>query len=460
MWIESLARGEQCAPPHFQSEDANAIVRVIEKVHNELLLQRRRAELLDSFLNRLQEGERVEQLLDFIFDMFDEFIPYDRIGFSLLDEDDPNIAVAVYMRLRSGQPRLGPGYRTDIRQTSLEGVLRSGQPRILPDLAEHIRARPQSQSTQLLLEEGMRSSLTVPLSALGRAVGFLFFTSCVPGAYDSTHAALLLRLARRMGIALEKARVMESLEQRSRQVRMLANMVSHDLRAPLSVIRGYVEMLSDGTLGPLNQDQHDALERVMRASSQAATLVQDMLQLALADAHRLVLHKEPFSIERLVADQIESARLHIDQRQLKVSIESSSDLPPVVADPQLVGRVFSNLLNNAIRFAPTGSTLSIALTRRDGDVVVSVHGAGAGLSAEQQRDAFRSFPKNAGHEPGRGLPSVGLGLAIASEFVEAHGGRIWVESEQGQGATFSFTVPITSDQPRQNPASGLPSGTD
>jgi signal transduction histidine kinase len=439
-----LAEDHECEPPTFDSEYANQIVAAVEGYHHALRSEQKKSQMLDELLTRLHEGKHTEQLLDFIFANFSSFIPFDRIGLAFLDEEKPFMAEAVYMRLRDGQPKLAPGYRVDIRHSTLYAVLQSGQPRIISDLGTYLAEHPTSGSTRLLLEEGMRSSLTVPLHALGRAVGFLFFSSRSVNAYDNNHAQLLLRIGRKIAMAIEKTRIIEMLEASNAHIRLISDMVFHDVRTPLSVIGGYLEMLKEGTFGALTDEQHQALEKMKVAYQHTQDLLDDLLDTALAQAQSLELKKEEFSLPALVDECLEGQRSRSLSRHLQFDVTADPRMPFLTADRQRLGRVFDNLLNNAIKYAPAGSTVFITLTRRESDFLVGIRDSGPGLSEEQKAKVFQRFPQistTSLRGPGR---SVGLGLSIAKDFVVAHGGHIWVDSAPGAGATFWFTIPDSS----------------
>ncbi|MCX7626478.1 MAG: GAF domain-containing sensor histidine kinase [Candidatus Sumerlaeaceae bacterium] len=444
-WVKSLARGESRRRPSFMSPYANQIVEAIASYHEQLQREQKHLELVDRFLVRLQEGRSLHELLDYIFNNFGDFVPFDRIGFSLIEEENPDIAVAIYMRLREGTPCLNVGYRADIRQSSLKWVLESGQPRIINNLEEYFLTHPHSVSTQLVLQEGIRSSLTVPLVAFGRAVGFLFFSSKQPNTYNDEHAALLLRLGRKLGIALEKANMMDRLFIRTEQVRQLANMASHDLRNGLSLIEGYLDVLEKGADPAVLGSREEIISRMRKACNEGMALVSDIMDLARADARCLRVRKSLVDLPSLVRERVEFHRVRLNLKHLSVHIESQELLPTLEADPILIGRVLDNLLSNAIKCAPPDSTINIVLSFDDNKCTVSVRDSGPGIALEAQKDLFTCFPRITRFGPQPEISSVGLGLAVAKELVMAHGGQIGVRSLPGEGSTFWFSLPRKGD---------------
>lgn len=166
--------------------------------------------LLDSIIHRINEGRDLTDILNYLFETFHLTIPFDRIGLALL-QDDGRCVQSIWAKSRVALLRLPPDYRLSVRDTSLQRVLDSGQPRVLNDLEAYLRARPESRSTQLLVEEGMRSSLTCPLVANGKPIGFLFFSCCGVEAYNEDHVRRFGRIARHFSVTVERALYMEQL---------------------------------------------------------------------------------------------------------------------------------------------------------------------------------------------------------------------------------------------------------
>lgn len=171
--------------------EANALIRLGEKVNSGLLL---------------------DEVLDQIFDSFRSIVPYDRIGCSML-EDEGRTVRAVWTRSHRGQPRLGVGYSAPLAGSSLARIIETGRPRIINDLEQYLREHPRSESSRIAIADGVRSSLTCPLVARGKRVGFVFFSSNAPSTYSEHHVELLMLIAGQLSLVLEKGRVYAELLQ-------------------------------------------------------------------------------------------------------------------------------------------------------------------------------------------------------------------------------------------------------
>ncbi len=229
-------------------------------------------------------------------------------------------------------------------------------------------------------------------------------------------------------------RMAEAL-QRSEAVRrqFLAD-VAHELRTPLSVIRGNLEALLDGAF-PLTPE---SLAPVYEETLHLGELVEDLRTLTLADTGHLPLEKEEMDIGELVAEVVEAVRPVAAEEGIQISLEREPNLF-VLADPRRIRQVLGNLLSNALRFSPQGSTITISAIRQGSEAWVSVQDQGPGIPEEDLPHIFERFYKA---DKSRSEGGTGLGLAIAKEIVQAHGGRIWAENRNG--ARFTFSLPLVT----------------
>lgn len=183
------------------------------------LVDQRTRELrsLGSLTEKINDAVRLEEVLDHVWSSFRMVVPYNRIGFAEYDAER-RLVRAVWARSDASRIRIDAGYSASIDATSLGRILESGKPRIIPDLEDYLRRNPQSEATQAVVEEGMRSSMTVPLKAMGKEVGFLFFSSQTPFIYNGHHARLLERISGQLSLAIEKSRLYDSLLETKKQL--------------------------------------------------------------------------------------------------------------------------------------------------------------------------------------------------------------------------------------------------
>ncbi len=227
----------------------------------------------------------------------------------------------------------------------------------------------------------------------------------------------------------------DTLEDADRQRRQLTADVAHELRTPLSIIKGRLEGIQDGVYRAEAEQIAGLLDKVELLER----LVEDLRLLALADAGQLALHLESVDPARLLEDARASFAHQAEERQVDVRVEVEA-VPELTADPQRIAQVLGNLLSNALRHTPPGGVVTLAARAGPSEALFEVRDTGAGIAPE---DLPRIFDRFYRADPSRTRSSggAGLGLAIARRIVEAHGGRIWAESTPGQGATVRFTLP-------------------
>jgi signal transduction histidine kinase len=218
----------------------------------------------------------------------------------------------------------------------------------------------------------------------------------------------------------------------------LANM-SHELRTPLNAIIGFTQVLQQKLFGDVNDKQEEYLEDIHGSASHLLALINDVLDLSKVEAGQVELDFEPFSLREALERSVVVVRERASKNGVSLALEPSSDVELVQGDERRIRQVLFNLLSNAVKFTPQGGTVDVSSARLDGEVHVSVTDTGPGIAPEDQERIFEEFQQtDVGEAQGEG---TGLGLALSKKLIELHGGRIWVTSEPGKGATFTFTLP-------------------
>lgn len=218
--------------------------------------------------------------------------------------------------------------------------------------------------------------------------------------------------------------------------------VSHELRTPLASIKALTETLEDGALeDPVVA--RDFLSKIHAEVDGMAHLVSELLELSRIESGQVALHTEPHAVELLLSEAAGRLAAQAERSQVKLLVDVPPGLPRVDADRQRVQQVLLNLIHNALKFTPTEGQVVVAARQDGGQMVLSVADTGIGIPAQDIPRIFERFYKA---DRSRSRSGTGLGLAIAKHVVQAHGGRIWVESTEGQGSAFYFTLPIAKDE--------------
>jgi len=225
------------------------------------------------------------------------------------------------------------------------------------------------------------------------------------------------------------------------QNRAFHHTIAHDLRIPLSVVRGYAEMLEAlGIKSGFRGDMALCVKEIVEATEKMERMLGDLVDDARLEGGTVHLTLERIDFERYVWALLERSKSTIDENRVETRIPQN--LPPVSADPDRLERILLNLVSNALKFSPDESKVLIeAKEAADGDVMISVSDQGEGLSDEDSSRIFRRFFQA---DSTKRPDGIGLGLYISRLLVEAHGGRIWVESIVGKGSTFRFTLPVAT----------------
>ncbi len=255
---------------------------------------------------------------------------------------------------------------------------------------------------------------------------------------------LAYRRLETMAIELERARRAAD-EARRLKAEFAAN-ISHELRTPLNLIIGFSEMmaLAPHTYGePLPPAYRGDVQAIYRNAKHLSNLIDDVLDLSQIEAGRMGLVKEPISILKVIEEATATVIHLFESKGLSLTVEAPEDLPIVQADRTRIRQVLINLLNNAVRFTDEGG-VTITVTSNDHEVTVAVADTGIGIAEEDLPKVFEEFRQLDGSIRRR-VGGSGLGLAISKKFVELHGGRMWVKSKAGQGATFFFSLPLREE---------------
>jgi two-component system sensor histidine kinase/response regulator len=255
----------------------------------------------------------------------------------------------------------------------------------------------------------------------------------------------------RVGAQLSILRLQRSVEQRNQELTFLneqknylLGVAAHDLRNPLAIVSGYLDML--GLIGPLTEQQAEIAKRIAKAVRFTVTMLNDLLDVSKIEAGRLDLEQRATDLGALARDRVVFNQLLGEQKAITIDVETDEGLPPVEVDPDRIAQVLDNLLTNAIKFSRTGARVKVEV-RRDGEsVLVVVIDQGQGIPKSELPRLFEPFGRTSA-KPTGGERSTGLGLAISQKVVRAHGGIIEIASQLGIGTQATVRLPLVRDPP-------------
>lgn len=214
--------------------------------------------------------------------------------------------------------------------------------------------------------------------------------------------------------------------------------LSHELKTPISAIGMSLKLLEDSRIGPLNQDQWELTGTIRQNANRLLKMVNEILDISRIESGKLQVNYEEAEASEMVMRAIDNVKTFISEKEVEVIQHIQPDLPTIKVDVPKTTAVLVNFLTNALRYSPLKSNIEIDVRRENGSVEFYVKDQGPGISPGEQKRLFQPYRRASGDT----TKGTGLGLAISKEFVEAQGGRIWVESKEGEGSRFGFALPV------------------
>ena len=338
-------------------------------------------------------------------------------------------------------------------------VLSPGEPLLLPD-----PAGKETNRFSGLIE--VSSCAVVPLSLEGKPSGFLLIGTNPPyPRIDTGDVELMSILMSEVGVAIENLRLYEALKRshdeleervkiRTQELNRaneelirlnkmksdFVSAVSHELRTPLTSIKGYTALVRGGKLGAVTQEQAERLEKVNRHTDYLSNLISDLLDIARIESGRVGMVIQTVKIPRVIDAVVDLLGPQLKEKNLTLKVECPKDLPGLPCDETRLQRVFVNLLSNAVKFTPKDGLITLRAVSQGEFAQFEVADTGIGMPPEDLSKLFSEFFR-ADNPVNRERKGTGLGLTLVKRIVEAHGGKIWVESEADKGTTFRFTMP-------------------
>ncbi len=253
-------------------------------------------------------------------------------------------------------------------------------------------------------------------------------------------------------IVAASARVLARHEKISRNQSEFMRIVSHDLRSPLTSMQGFGSMLESGMVGDLNEKQRYFVEKILSGIAQMTSLVENIQDAGRYDPETgfYEMQRTQCDLVAIVQRIVENHLMPAEKQELTVVTDIADDIPIISADSIMLERAITNLVDNAIKYTPNGGRITIGLNRRDSSLVVTVSDTGLGISPDNQKLLFERHVRIPRTEHKK-IKGSGLGLFIVRSVAQRHGGNAWIESTEGQGSTFSISIPIhVPDAPEEN----------
>ncbi len=289
--------------------------------------------------------------------------------------------------------------------------------------------------------KGTRQYLVAPLVHTGEISGGIIVASDEPFSQEAQQ--FLGRLAGRAAAALANARLYQAVQYANESKSQFVALVTHELRIPLTSIKGYTDLIRQGAVGPVNDQQQNFLNVIRTNVERMATLISDLSDISRIERGKLKLEVAPLTLQGYIDETINSLRHKLDEKSQTIEIDLPAALPRGLADPNRLVQVLTNLISNAWKYTPAGGQITVRARQNDPWLRIEVSDNGIGISKEDQSKLFTQFFRS--ESPAvREQTGWGLGLSVTKRLVDLMGGEIGFQSELETGSTFWFTIPIAS----------------
>jgi signal transduction histidine kinase/CheY-like chemotaxis protein len=317
-----------------------------------------------------------------------------------------------------------------------------------PCVEENVQGRT---GLRTLRKEGVQSLIAVPIRAEGEVLGIIQLGGREQRKFRPEEVNLLATIGNQMGVAVQRAQLYEEtkrqaveLEKANKLQADFTAMIAHDLRSPLMNIMGTAEVMTEGMFGPVSEEQKRWLAKIRGNSRALMDLVSDFLDVTKLEAGYVDVRKEAVELRRLIQKSVEDYAVLAQDKKIALTANVEPALPTINVDPRRLDQVLTNLISNALKFTAEGGKVEVGGARVNATQAnVWVRDSGNGIPADELGHLFAKYRQcsNARVSDQKG---TGLGLVICKMIVEAHGGKIWVESQEGKGSTFYFSLPLSS----------------
>jgi signal transduction histidine kinase len=317
-----------------------------------------------------------------------------------------------------------------------------------PCYSENVK---ECEGFRTMKKEDVESFVEVPVRAEGEVLGIIQLASRTPHRFRPEELHLLETIGNHMGFAVQRAQLYEETKRQASALHLASKlqadfsaMIAHDLRSPLMNITGIAEIMSEGAFGEVTEEQRKWLTRIRANSHNLVDLVSDFLDVSKLESGYVDVKREVVALGEIIQKCVENYQVPAFDKGISIRTAVDPALLPMDADPRRLDQVLSNLLSNAVKFTSENGEIEVGAARADSvGVKVWVKDNGEGIPAEEIGQIFQKY-RQGGNVKNSDQKGTGLGLVICKMIVEAHGGKIWVESETKKGSTFYFSLPLAA----------------
>jgi signal transduction histidine kinase len=409
-----------------------------------------RVQELDTMQRIDQELNRTLNLINVVDIMMDWAIRKSGASAGALFIRDRERSV-LYLVHSSGYPPDAPFYPGDNNvflgdRGAIGRVVRTGQPSLVTNLSMD----PDYEETL----PGCLAQLTVPLFSANRVIGVIILESTCEGELDLLDLDFVARLAEHASPAIVNSQLFQEMQQTNEAKSDFVGFIAHELKNPMTSIKGFTDLLIKGVVGPLNPQQNNFLYTIFNNINRMETLVSNLNDLTKLQMNKLRLELMSVDFHSVIIETLRSQQRMVEEKEQNLVLDVPEELPLVRADQNRMVQIMTDFVTNANKYTPSGGTITIHAEaasnhwdlQGSSEVVhCFVQDTGIGMSEEDLHQLFLPYFRSENPKV-REQPGTGLGLTITKGLIEQHGGKIWVESKLHQGSTFHFTIPAVTEE--------------
>ncbi|MBN2302988.1 MAG: GAF domain-containing protein, partial [Anaerolineae bacterium] len=308
---------------------------------------------------------------------------------------------------------------------------------------------------------GTVEQLIVPLTSASRVLGVIMLESTAPDQLDLLDLDFVARLAEHATPAIVNAQLFQQLQRANEDKSRFVGAIAHELRNPMTSMKGFADLMLKGVVGPVNEQQSGFLNTIFNNVTRMETLINDLNDLTKQETGNMRLELEPIDFRNAVIETLRAQQQQIEEKEQELVLRVPENLPPVLADAHRLIQILTNFVSNAYKYTPPGGTIRVfaEAARNTWNPTVAqqvvhcfVQDTGIGMTQEDLDELFTPYFRTA--EAKDMASGTGLGLVITRGLIIQHGGTVWVESVPNEGTTFHFTIPVAVEE--ESPAPGSP----
>lgn len=429
-------------------------ITLLKKKEKENEVQQKELQTLIKLCTLMGTTLDLKEVLDFIVRSITDFAKADACTLRLLSNDGKDLLLKANYGV---DPNFHPE-SVPVERSITGKAVQEKRVVIIPDISQE----ETYQTSPIILEEKLKSLLCVPLVVKGVAKGAFCLYTKKPGQFTQHQIDLVKAFGDQAAIVLENARLYSQEQQMVVKLRELnqaktdfLSMVSHELRSPLTSIKGYTALMLAGRAGEINENQKRFLKIVEEQSDHLTTLITDLLNLSRIEAGQIKINKSSVSLKAVAETVVERMRPHFEQKNISLTALIQDNLVFVYADKDKLIQVLANLLTNAFKFTPENGRVIVEVTEKEDMVEARIGDTGIGIPPEELEKIFEKFYQ-VDSSSTRQTGGAGLGLAIVKRIIEMHEGKVWAESDGvNKGSRFCFQLPAFRPAATENELLGI-----